>query len=117
METRHVVTADSYSNLEGQNPLTITQDMLIKDIAASEDIDVATIRRIFTALEQTLILRLSSTTQSESTIIKVLNGLSIECNYIPERTIHRYEDITCKARIHARPKLTRYFNRKLNTVV
>lgn len=94
--------------------MTITQEMLIKEIAAKEDVDIAIVRRIFRALENTLLEHLSSTTPTNPIIVKVLKGLRIECSYIPERTIKRYETLTCKSRIWARPKLTRYFNRKLN---
>jgi len=88
--------------------------MLIKEIAEKEDIDIVMVRNMFRTLEHILFIHLSSTSPDANTVVKVLKGLSIECNYIPERTIQRYETITCKPRIWARPKLTRYFNRKLN---
>lgn len=94
--------------------LIITQDKLIKDVANSEDINVATVRNVFKATEKILYDYLSSTTPSENITIKLLDGLSIECNYIPEKEIHRYEDIVCEPRIWAKPKITRYYNRKLN---
>lgn len=94
--------------------MIITQDTLIKQIADKEDINVATVREIFKSAEDIIFAHLSSTTQSENTIIKVLDGLSLECNYIPEKEIHTYDDITCKPRIWSKPKITRYYNRKLN---
>ena len=94
--------------------MIITQDTLIKQIADKEDINVATVREIFKSAENIIFDHLSSTTPSENTIIKLLDGLSLECNYIPEKEIHTYDDIVCKPRIWSKPKITRYYNRKLN---
>ena len=94
--------------------MIITQDTLIKQIADKEDINVATVRDIFKSAEDIIFDHLSSTTPSENTIIKLLDGLSLECNYVPEKEIHTYDDIICKPRIWSKPKITRYYNRKLN---
>lgn len=94
--------------------MIITQDNLIKQIADKEDINVATVRKIFKSAEDIIFDHLSSTTPSENTIIKLLDGLSLECNYVPEKEIHTYDDIVCKPRIWSKPKITRYYNRKLN---
>ena len=94
--------------------MIITQDTLIKQIADKEDINVATVREIFKSAEDVIFDHLSSTTPSENTIIKLLDGLSLECNYVPEKEIHTYDDIVCKPRIWSKPKITRYYNRKLN---
>ena len=94
--------------------MIVTQDNLIKQIADREDIDVATVRKIFESAEKIVFDYLSSTTSSENTIVKIMDGLSLECNYIPEKEIHTYDDIVCKSRIWAKPKVTRYYNRKLN---
>lgn len=94
--------------------MIITQDTLIKQIADKEDINVATVREVFKSAEDIIFDHLSSTTPSENTVIKLLDGLSLECNYIPEKEIHTYDDIVCKPRIWSKPKITRYYNRKLN---
>ena len=94
--------------------MIITQDTLIKQIADKEDINVATVRKIFKSAEDIIFDHLSSTTPSENTIIKLLDGLSLECNYVPEKEIHTYDDIVCKPKIWSKPKITRYYNRKLN---
>lgn len=95
--------------------LIVNQAELIKQIAKSEeDINVATVRRVFKAAEDTIFDYLSSTTPSENVKIKLLDGLSIECNYIPEETIHTFDDIECGDKIWAKPKITRHYNRKLN---
>lgn len=69
---------------------------------------------IYKTLEKYIFENLSSTTPTESTIVKLLDGLSLECNYIPEREIHTYDYIKCEPRIWVKPKVTRYYNRKLN---
>ncbi len=94
--------------------MILTQDDLIKQIANKEDINVATVRNIFKSAENIIFDYLSSTTPSENKSIRLLDGLSLECNYIPEKEIHTYDDIICKSRIWAKPKITRYYNRKLN---
>ena len=94
--------------------MIITQDTLIKQIADKEDINVATVREIFKSAEDIIFDHLSSTTPSENIVIKLLDGLSLECNYVPEKEIHTYDDIVCKPKIWSKPKITRYYNRKLN---
>ena len=94
--------------------MIITQDTLIKQIADKEDINVATVREIFKSADDIIFDHLSFTTPSENTIIKLLDGLSLECNYVPEKEIHTYDDIVCKPKIWSKPKITRYYNRKLN---
>ena len=94
--------------------MTVTQDILIKQIAEKEDIDIATVRRVFKSAEDIIFDYLSSTTQSDKNVIKLWDGLSLECKYVPEKEIHTYNDIVCKPRIWARSKITRYYNRKLN---
>ncbi|MCM1399915.1 MAG: hypothetical protein NC225_10605 [Clostridium sp.] len=94
--------------------MTLTQEDLIKQIAMKEDINAATVQTIFKSAEKIIYDYLSSTTPSESKLIKLLDGLTLECHYIPEKKIHTYDDIVCKSRIWAKPKITRYYNRKLN---
>lgn len=88
----------------------------MKQIAKREDINVATVRAIFGSAENIIFDYLSSTTPSEKTTVKVFNGLSLECNYIPEREIYTFDNIKCDARIWTKPKITRYYNKKLNNV-
>lgn len=95
--------------------MTVTQDILIKQIADKEGIDIATVRKIFKSAEDIVFDYLSSTTQSDKNVIKLLDGLSLECKYVPRREIHTYNNIICKPKIWAKPKITRYYNRKLNS--
>lgn len=94
--------------------LIVTQEKLVKQIADKADINVASVRKMFETAEDLIFGCLSSTTPSEQTVIKLMDGLSLECSYIPEKKIHTYDTIVCKPRIWARPKITRYYNRKLN---
>lgn len=94
--------------------MTVTQDILIKQIAEKEDIDIATVRKVFKSAEDIIFDYLSSTTQSDKNVIKLLDGLSLECKYVPEKEIHTYNNIVCKPRIWTKSKITRYYNRKLN---
>lgn len=94
--------------------MIVTQDSLIKQISEKEDIDIATVRKIFKSAEDIVFDYLSSTTPSEKRVVKLLDGLSLECKHVPEKEIHTYRDIVCKSRIWAKSKITRYYNRKLN---
>lgn len=87
---------------------------MIQQIAEEENINVSTVRKVFKSTEKLVFDYLSSTSSTENTVIKVLDGLSLECRYIPEREVHTFEDIRCSARIWTKPKITRYYNRKLN---
>lgn len=95
--------------------MIITQENLMAQIANQEGIDGATVRTVFRAAEGIVFGCLSRTTPSEQTTVKLMGGLSLECSYIPEREIHTYDNIVCKPRIWVKPKVTRYYNRKLNS--
>lgn len=94
--------------------MIVTQESLVKQIAEKENMNAATVHNIFKSAENIIFACLSSTTPSEKTTIRLLDGLSLECNYIPEKEIHTYDHIVCKPRIWTKPKITRYYNRKLN---
>lgn len=94
--------------------MTITQEKIIKEIAEKEDINVATVRKVFKRAEKSIFAYLSSTTPTDNTVVKILDGLSLECKYIPEKEIHTYDNIQCESKIWTKPKITRYYNRKLN---
>ena len=93
--------------------MIVTQENLVKQIADKENINAATVKKVFKSAEDIIFNHLSSTTPSQNTIIKLLDGLCLECNYIPEREIHTYDNIVCKPRIRTKAKITRYYNRKL----
>ncbi|MBC5688195.1 hypothetical protein H8S37_04505 [Mediterraneibacter sp. NSJ-55] len=97
--------------------MILTQENLIKQIAKREDINVVLVRKVFKSAEKIIFEHLSSTTPSENMTVKVLNGLNIECNYIPQKEIHTFSNFICDDRIWAKPKLSRYYNKKLNGYV
>ena len=94
--------------------MILTQDDLIKRIAKKEDINVAMVRKVFKTAEKIIFDHLSSTTPSETMTVKPLDGLSIECQYVPEKEIHTYDDILVNEKIWSVPRITRHYNRKLN---
>lgn len=102
--------------LEESIYLVITQDDLIKEIAEKEDIDVTTVRDIFKSAENSIFAYLSFTTPSENIVIKLLNGLSLEGEYIPEHMIDRgiFKNHECSERIKVKANITKYYKNKLN---
>ena len=96
------------------NRLTITQDNIISQIANQEGMSKASVRKVFKSTERYIFDCLSATTPSESTTIRILDGLTLECNYIPEKKIYTYDEFVCKPRFWTKAKLTRYYNQKLN---
>ena len=46
--------------------------------------------------------------------VKPLDGLSIECQYVPEKEIFGFDNFIAEDRIKAKPRVTRHYNRKLN---
>lgn len=98
----------------GNRTLIVTQDKLLRKLAEKENISLTALRRLFRSYEEIIFNCLKETAPSESTVLKVLDGLSLECSYTPEKEIHTFDKIVCKPKIWARPKITRYYNRKLN---
>lgn len=94
--------------------MIITQERLIQELAEKEDLPPALVRRMTSTLEELIFHYLSMASPTETVTLKPFSGLSIECKYIPERQMHTYTDIRCRERIWAKPKITRYYNRKLN---
>lgn len=86
----------------------------MKQISEKENINLATVRKVFQSAEDLVFAYLSSTTPTDKTVVKILNGLSLECKYIPEKEINTYTNIVSKERIWVKPKITRYYNRRLN---
>lgn len=96
----------------------ITKEQLINDLAASGHIPVPDARTIYDAFEQTVFSYLSAAAPSCDITVKLFDGISVECRYVPEtETTHPKtgKRITVPGKIWARPKITRYYNRKLNS--
>lgn len=94
--------------------MIVTQKQLISQIAKKEGVSAATVRRIIEATEDVVFDCLSSTTPSESVVVKILNGISVVGKYTPTKDIHTYEDIHCEERIKVRAKVTRHYSRRIN---
>ena len=94
--------------------MILTQDDLIKRIAKKEDINVAIVRKVFKCAEKIIFDHLSSTTPSEKMNVKPMDGLNIECQYVPEKKVFGFGNFVAEDRIKAKPKITRHYNRKLN---
>ena len=72
------------------------------------------VRKVFKTAEKIIFDHLSSTTPSETMTVKPLDGLSIECQYVPEKEIFGFDNFIAEERIKSKPRITRHYNRKLN---
>ena len=96
--------------------MVITQEVLTRQIAYREGIDVETVRDVFKAAEDVIFDHLSSTPPSKNMIIKVLKGLNIERNYSPAKKYSKgaFEDIECSGRVKTKARITKHLNQKVN---
>lgn len=97
--------------------MVITQEQLIKEIANREGENVASVRDIITGMENLIYAYLSSATPTEDVTVKILNGVSITSKYVPGgESINpkTQEKIMIKPRIWSFPRVTWYYNNKLN---
>lgn len=94
----------------------VTQEKLIHEIAKSEDMNVATVRQVLKSAENILTNYLSSTTPTDSYIIKLFNGLSIESRYVPKRNINKgmFQNYKCNDKIKINSNITKYYKQKIN---
>ncbi len=97
--------------------MIINEEQLIKDIACNEGENTATVRKVINGIEHSLYSYLSCAAPDETVTVKILKGLSIESKYIPAKKCRdpRTQDtITTNPKLRCKPKLTDYFNKKLN---
>lgn len=98
--------------------MVVSKEQLIKNIADREGIDVASVRDVIAGMENLVYAYLSSATPTENITVKPLKGLSITSVYEPaHEAVHPYtrEKLMVTPRIWSSSKISRYFNRKLNT--
>lgn len=90
--------------------------MLINQIAAKEDINVATVRNIFKSAEKIIFDYLSSITPSEEVTIKLFNGISIKRKYIKNKKYSKgmFKNIDCPERVNIKVLLSKYYNGQVN---
>lgn len=96
--------------------MTITQDDLIKDIATKEDIDVATVRKVFKSAENTIYDYLSSIAPTEQLLIKIFTGLHINRKYIRKKIYSKgmFKNIESPEHVNVSGTVTKYFKTKVN---
>lgn len=107
---------DKPLNTGGDNAMVITQEKLISMLAEMENMDIASVRSLFAALDQIVYDSLSSAGENRDVIIKILNGIRLECTYEPEKEVNKgmFKNQKCAPRLRAAAEVTRYYNRKLN---
>lgn len=78
--------------------------------------NVAAVRNVFKSAEGIVTDYLSSTTPTDSYVIKLLNGISIESKYIPKKNVNRgmFKNITTKEKINVSGKVTKHYKQKIN---
>lgn len=96
--------------------MNVTQDVLINQIATKEDIDVATVRKIFKATENIIFDYLSSITPSEEVNIKLLNGINIKRKHIEKKKYSKgmFKNINCPEHVNIKTYMSRYYNGHVN---
>lgn len=91
--------------------------MIIKELANQEGVSATSIRHLYNDLERIIFDRLSSATPTEKSVVKLFDGLSIECKYYDEKVIRHPatgNQITTPSKIWAKASITRNYNRTLN---
>lgn len=96
--------------------LNITQEELYKKIAAKGDVDETTVRNIFHSAETIIFAYLTSAVPSENVQVKLLNGLSLNSTYVPERTVNKgvFQNYKCADKIKVKANITKYYIAKIN---
>ena len=96
--------------------INITQDTLIKQIAERENINVATVRKLFQSVEDVIFSCLSSTAPSEEMSIKLFNGIQLKRKYIREKKYSKgmFQDINCPEHVNIKASLSKYYNGQVN---
>ena len=96
--------------------INITQDTLIKQIAERENINVATVRKLFQSTEDVIFGCLSSTAPSEEISIKLFNGIQIKRKYIEKKNYSKgmFQNIDCPEHVTVKISLSKYYNGQVN---
>lgn len=95
----------------------ISKEQVIKEVARREGIALTEMQSLYSTLENYIFETLSSATSVEDIELKLFNGISIDCKYkVEKKMIHpeNGELFETNAKIWAKPRITRYYNRKLN---
>lgn len=100
----------------GGKYLFVNQERLLRDVSVSEGVSVSTVRNIFKSAEKIVFDYLSSTTSENPVSIKIAEGFLVEGKYHPETKIKNYDgESIVEEKIWVKPKVTRNYNRKINS--
>lgn len=97
--------------------MVITKDRIISEIAKREGLPLSAVQSFYLTLENYIFESLSSATPAENIELKLFHGISIDCSYQSGKEMLHPETgelFQTNAKIWAKPKITRYYNRKLN---
>lgn len=96
--------------------LIVTQDALIDQIAAREDIDAVTVQRVLESAGAVVFDCLSFVAPSEEVNIKLFSGISIKRKYIKEKKYSKgmFRDIDSPEHVNVKACLSKYYNSQVN---
>lgn len=98
--------------------IKITKENLIRDIAKQTNVNTNDVKNIYNALEDAIFNILSSTKKDRDVCIRLFEGISLDGNYIPEKT--KKNNLTgevslVESRIKPKCNITRSYCEKLNS--
>ena len=97
--------------------LIVSKETLIREVASNTNSNIVTIRKFHKALEEVVAKYLSQTTANEKITVKLLEGVSLECQHYKAKVVEHpqtHEKLNVPEKIWAKAKVTRNYNRKLN---
>ena len=97
---------------------TYTKEMLVKKIAEECGKDMTTVRKIYNALEESIVELLSSADLQIDISIRLFEGITIDSSFIPEKTkVNNLTGkvITTASKIKPKANITRSYCNKLTT--
>ncbi len=96
--------------------MNMNQDTLMKQISDRENINIATVRKLFKATEDIIFDYLSSINPSEEITIKLFNGISIRRQYIEKKNYSKglFENIECPEHVNVKARLSKYYIGQVN---
>ena len=103
-----------------REPIRITKENLIRDIAKQTNNNIQDVKHIYNALENVVFDILSSADADRDMCIKLFEGISLEGIYIPEKT--KQNNLTGKtsfveSKIKPKCNITRSYCEKLNDIL
>ena len=96
--------------------MIITQEILIRQIADKEHMDVTAVRNIFKSAEDIIFYHLSSTAPSENMTLKLFKGIILERTYIKKKNYSKgmFKDVDCDEHIKVKASSSTYYSKKVN---